>query len=194
VVDVGQMPAGILQARALELLPQDEFRPRAFVCYHLANILSWQGDATAGLKALEEAVALSLSAGDLELAMTAQFEIANMLRYQGKLKQSMRMFEQTHQLSATHVPERKLKPLPVGFAYLQQARIYLEWNDLDETLHFAREGIRICKLWGYSDYLYEGWITLAGILYETGDLDGALAAIGEAKQIFPIPEYRLRQL
>jgi tetratricopeptide (TPR) repeat protein len=118
------------------------------------------------------------------MAMTAQFENANVLRYQGKLKESLRMFERTHQMSDAQVPERKLKSLPVGFAYLQQALIHLEWNDLEQGLHLAREGIRLCKLWGYSDYLYNGWFIYAQILYETGDLDGAMAAIGEAKQIF----------
>ena len=177
---------GIIQARkALELLPQDEFRPRAFVCYHLANILSWQGDNPAALKMLEEASSLSNSAGDLELAMAAQFEIANILRYQGKLIQSMEIFETTLQKTDVHTAGRKLKSFPIGYAYLQEAQIYLEWNDLEKTLDLAREGIRLCKLWGYSDYLYNGWFIYAAILYETGDLDEALGAIREAENIFP---------
>jgi LuxR family transcriptional regulator, maltose regulon positive regulatory protein len=181
-----QMQDGIIQARkALELLPQDEFRPRAFVCYHLANLLSWQGDNPAALKALEEASSLSLSAGDLELAMSAQFEIANILRYQGKLRQSLDVFETTLQMADAHSPGRKLKSFPIGYAYLQKAQIYLEWNDLEKALHFAREGIRLCELWGYSDYLYNGWIIYANIFYETGDLDEALGAIREAEHIFP---------
>ena len=173
---------GIAQAQqALEMLPEDEFRPRAFVCYHVANILEWHGDTSAALKALVEAAELSRSAGDFEMAMTAQFEIANILRYKGELKESLRMFERTHQMAAPHLTERK--SLSTGFAYLQQAQIYLEWNDLEKALQFAREGIRLCKIWGYSDFLYNGWFYYAGILYETGDLDGALSAIQEAKQI-----------
>ncbi len=78
-----------------------------------------------------------------------------------------------------------MKSFPVGYAYLLQAQIYLEWNDLKRSLHFAREGIRLCKLWGYSDYLYNGWFIYAGILYETDDLDEALSAIREAENIFP---------
>jgi LuxR family transcriptional regulator, maltose regulon positive regulatory protein len=181
-----QMQDGIIQAgKALELLPQDEFRPRAFVCYHLANLLSWQGDDPAALKALEEASSLSLSAGDFELAMAAQFEIANILRYQGKLRQSMEVFETTLQKADMHTAGQKLKSFPVGYAYLQKAQIYLEWNNLERTLDLAREGIRLCKLWGYSDYLYNGWFIYAAILYEIGDLDEALVAIREAKHIFP---------
>ena len=176
------IPNGIAQAhQALEMLPQDEFRPRAFVCYHLANILAWHGDVGAALKALEEAAELSRSVGDFEMAMTAQFEIANVLRHAGELKESLRLFERTHQMAAAHLSERK--SLSIGFSYLQQALIYLEWNELDQALNFAREGIRLCKLWGYSDYLYNGWFYYSDILYETGDLDGALSAIQEAKHI-----------
>jgi len=40
-------------------------------------------------------------------------------------------------------------------------------------------------MWGYSDYLFEGWSIFAKILYETGDLEGASTAIMEAKRIFP---------
>ncbi len=167
---------------ALALLPEDEFRPRAFVCYHLANILSWQGETVAALKMLEDAVEMSQCSGDIEMAMTAQFEIASLLRHQGKLKESFHMVERTHQMANTHLPGRK--SLCVGFAYLQQALIFLEWNEIDKALWFAREGIRLCTAWGYSDYLYNGWYYYAGILFETGDLDGALTAIREASRAF----------
>ena len=170
--------------RAFELLPPNEFRPRAFVSYHLANILSWIGNTSEAFKALEDASSLSLSAGDLEMAMTAQFELAAILRGQGKLRESLRMYEKTLLMLGSDDPNRKLKSLPVGYSYLQKALIYLEWNDLEKALHLAREGLRICKLWGYSDFLYNGWYFYSSILYETGDLDQALNAIYEAKGVF----------
>ena len=49
-----------------------------------------KGISLAALKALEESSTMSLGVGDLEMAMTAQCENANILRYQGKLKESMR--------------------------------------------------------------------------------------------------------
>jgi LuxR family maltose regulon positive regulatory protein len=183
--EIGSRPYqnGFVQGMsALALLPQDEFRPRGFVCYHLANILSWQGEIAAALKMLEDAIEMSQCAGDIEMAMTAQFEIASLLRHQGKLKESSRMFERTHQMANTHLPERK--SLSVGFAYLQQALIFLEWNEVDQALQFAREGTRLCSIWGYCDYLYNGWYYYAGILLETGNLDGALYAIREAIHAF----------
>lgn len=118
------------------------------------------------------------------MVMTAQFELASILRSQGKLRESLRMYEKTLQMPGSEDPDRKLKSLSVGFAYLRKAQVYLEWNDLEKTLQLAREGLRICKLWGYSDYLYNGWFVYASILYAIGDLDGALDAIREATHTF----------
>jgi len=120
------------------------------------------------------------------MAMTAQFEIASCVRVQGKLKESLQLLEKTLHLSESRYPDPKSKSLSIGFAYLRKGLIYLEWNDLQEALHWALEGLRICKSWGYSDYLWNGWRIYANILYESGDLDGALKAIDEAKQIFPV--------
>jgi len=182
----GQMQEGIKQAaKALELLPQDEYRPRAFVLYHLANILSWQGETDSALKALAEASSLSLRVNDFEMAMTARFETANILCSLGKLKESLRTFERTRQLSESKNTIWKLKSLPEGFSYLQEAQIHLEWNDLVMALRLASEGIQICTLWGYLDYIYNGWYIFANVLYQTGDMDGALAAIDDAKQNYP---------
>lgn len=196
-MDSRRIDDGIIQAgKALELLPQDEFRPRAFVCYHLANMLSGIGKTSEAFKALEEAISLSLSAGDIEMAMTAQFELAAILRSQGKLRESLRLYEKTLLMPGSNNPARKCKSLPVGYADLQKASIYLEWNVLEKALYYAQEGLRTCKLWGYSDFLYNGWYFYSSILYETGDWDGALNAINEAKRIFTeaLPLNRIRAL
>lgn len=177
---------GILQAKqALDLLPRDDLRPRAFVCYHLANLLSWNGKMSEAQQALEDSASLGLSAGDIEMAMTAQFEIAALLRSQGKLHKSLQMYEDTLRMANTINPDFINKSLSVGYAYLCMAIIYLEWNDLEKSIDFTQAGLQICKMWGYSDYLLNGYIIYSTILYETGDLEGALNAIHEAKSIFP---------
>jgi LuxR family transcriptional regulator, maltose regulon positive regulatory protein len=81
-------------------------------------------------------------------------------------------------------PDKKNRSLAIGYAYLQMSALFLEWNNLSEALTYAREGIQICKLWGYSDYLYNGLSHLAMVLLANGDLDGSLSTIREAKQLF----------
>ncbi len=76
----------------------------------------------------------------------------------------------------------KSKSLAIAFSYSRRGLVHLEWNELDEALQNAREGIRLCKLWGYSDYLFNAWLIYANILSEIGDLDSAQNAIREVKQ------------
>jgi LuxR family transcriptional regulator, maltose regulon positive regulatory protein len=170
-------------SRAFELLPPQEYRPRAFVSYHLSNVLAWQGDILLALKALEDAFTWSLAAGDPEMAMAAQFEKANILHGLGRLTESLHTFEKTFQMVDSDYPDKKNRSLPVGYAYIQLSTLYLEWNNTSEALLYANEGIQVCRLWGYSDYLYNGLLKLADVLFAVGDLDGALIAVQEAKQV-----------
>lgn len=182
-VDIISVQEAYEQAqKAFEMLPAEEYRARAFVSYHLANLYAWHGNIPGALQALEGAYAISLSAGDLEIAMTARFEIASILRVQGKLKESMQLSLKTLRMPDTRLLAWKSKSLAAAFSYSRRGLIHLEWNELDEALQNAREGIRLCKLWGYSDYLFNAWLIYANILYEMRDLDSALKAIGEAKQ------------
>lgn len=179
---------GIPYARqALELLPQEEYQARAFVSYHLSNILSGTGDVLLALKALEDAYTWSLVVGDSEMAMTAQFQRAYVLYVLGRLTESLQAFEKTFLMADSSYPDKKYKSLSVGFAYSQLSLLYLEWNNTSEALRYASEGLEICKRWGYSDYIYEALITLAEILLAIGDLDNALSAIQEAKQAIKNP-------
>lgn len=173
--------------QALELLPQTDYRPRAFVAYHLSNILSWEGDLLPALSLLENANTWSLAAGDHEMAMTAQFQKASILYLMGRLAESLGLFERTFRIVASDYPDKRTRSLPVGFAYMQVSKLYLEWNKIAEALHCANEGIQICRSWGYSDYLFNGLIAFAEVLFVAGDLGGALDAIREAKQIFACP-------
>jgi LuxR family transcriptional regulator, maltose regulon positive regulatory protein len=179
---------GIPHARqALELLPQEEYQARAFVSYHLSNILSGTGDVLLALKALEDASTWSLAVGDSEMAMTAQFQRAYVLYVLGRLTESLQEFEKTFRMADSSYPDKKYKSLSVGFAYSQLSLLYLEWNNTSEALRYASEGLEICKRWGYLDYIYEALITLAEILLAIGDLESALGAIQEAKQAIKNP-------
>jgi len=62
--------------------------------------------------------------------------------------------------------------------------LYLEWNDLPAALEYAQEGIRTCRQWGYSDYVYNALVFLSRALCAVGDADGALKAVREARQAF----------
>jgi len=58
-----------------------------------------------------------------------------------------------------------------------------EWNDLDVALHYAREAVRLCELWGQADISVIAYGSLCSVLAARGDLDGALAMQEKAKQV-----------
>jgi LuxR family maltose regulon positive regulatory protein len=176
---------GLLHAtKAFELLPPDEYRARAFVGYHMSNLIAWRGDILPALKALEITTTWSLAAGDSEMAMTAQFEKANILHTMGKLRESLQAFTRTFQMVDSDYPDKRNRSLPIGFAYIQLSSLYLEWNNTVEAFRLVKEGIQICRRWGYLDYLYNGLLKLADVFLAIGDKESALSTIREAKDIY----------
>ncbi len=176
---------GLLHAsRAFELLAPDEYRPRAFVGYHMSNILAWRGDILPAFKALEMTTTWSLAAGDPEMAVTAQFEKASILHTLGRLSESLEAFTRTFQMVDSDYPDKRNRSLPMGFANLQLSSLYLEWNNTREALRLAKEGIQICRRWGYQDFLYDGLLKLADVFLAIGDKDSALSTVREAKDVF----------
>ena len=170
--------------QALKLLPQQEYRARAFVAYHLSNHYTWYGDFLPALKTLEDFFNWSLAAGDPERAMIAQFQTASILFYMGRLGDSFQLFKKTFHMVDSNLPDKKNRSLPVGYAYIQLSSLYFEWNNIPEALRYVIDGIKICRLWGYSDYLHNGLISYAEIRMELGDLEGALSAVREAKTLY----------
>lgn len=179
-VDVNE---GIAQARrALDLLPAEDLRARAFAAYHMANLLSLQGDVTLAAQTLEDASTVSQAAGDVQMTVMVQCEIAHTWMHQGKLKKAARLFEHALKLAENNTRSRERKLLAVGIAYLQLSALYREWNDLPRALEYAHQGIRLCKSWGYTDYLYLGLTIYAAILRSAGEFEAALDVLGEARQ------------
>jgi LuxR family maltose regulon positive regulatory protein len=176
---------GIAHAhQALKLLPQQEYRARAFVAYHLSNRYTWYGDFLPALKNLEDSFNWSLAAGDAERAMISQFQTASILFYMGRLGESFQLFKKTFQRVDSDLPDKKNRTLPVGYSYIQLSSLYYEWNNIPEALRYVCDGIKICRLWGYSDYLHNGLIYYAEILMALGDHEGALSAVREAKTLY----------
>ncbi len=170
--------------KAFELLPLDDYRPRAFVGYHMSNILAWMGSILPAINALDITLSWSQAAGDSEMAMTANFEKASLLHTLGRLKESLRFYDDTFKMVDSNYPDKKNRSLSVGYAYLKLSSLYLEWDNRSEALRLASEGIEICRWWGYQDFLYNGLIKYADVLLAIGDLDGALRTIQETKMVF----------
>ena len=73
--------------------------------------------------------------------------------------------------------------LIIGYISAQLSLILREWNDLEAALTYAREGLEVCKRWGQTIYLSFAYGAMARMLQTMGDVDGAVDAIQQAKQV-----------
>jgi LuxR family maltose regulon positive regulatory protein len=172
-----------LASEALSLIPASDLRARGFATALLGAVLKWSGDLAAAGRASAEAVAISREAGDPNVVVHAVCDMATVQILRGQLHQAAATCRDALQIAGSYVGHGA-RPLPVtGHAYALLSAVQLEWNDLVAAYHNAREGIELCKLSGQADVLTTGYRSLSGALRATGDRDGALGAIQEARRI-----------
>ncbi len=123
-------------------------------------------------------------AGRLALAAWNEYELSQVQRGQGRLDAAARTCEQALAFAAT---PGQAAPLAAGPAYVGLAEVAYQRNDLDLALRHVTEGIALCRQFAYTPPLAGGLVTLAWIRQASGDVAGALTAIGEAEQASPGP-------
>jgi LuxR family transcriptional regulator, maltose regulon positive regulatory protein len=112
------------------------------------------------------------------------YELAQVQRAQGRLDAAVRTCQQALEITAP--PGRP--PLPAaGPAFVSLAEVAYQRNELDTALRHVTEGITLCRQFVYTPPMAAALVTQAWIRQATGDLVGALDAIGEAMQAAPIP-------
>ena len=124
------------------------------------------------------------AAGLPTLTAWVLYLLGQVQRAQGGLDASARTCRQALELTA--VPGRAPPPA-AGPAYVGLGEVAYQRNELDTALRRITEGITLCRQFAYIPPLATGLATLAWIRQASGDLAGALEAIGEAVQVLPGP-------
>jgi len=169
---------------ALAMVGQDE-RMLDFVIRRYLATSEWlRGRLAEAELAFVTRIAQWREAGRLALAAWNEYELSQVQRGQGRLDAAVRTCEQALAFAAT--PGRA-PPLAAGPAYVGLAEVAYQRNELDLALRHVTEGIALCRQFAYTPPLAGGLVTLAWIRQASGDLAGALAAIGEAGQASPGP-------
>ena len=175
--------AAELAREALEHVPDEDLMVRGFTLSLLGTALRDGGDLAAATRVSTEAVAVSRAAGEPRVAVTALCELAILQSWQGQLRHAASACREALEL-AGEFAARRGQQLPVaGLAYARLSNVLREWNDLEATLHCAREAVALCERWGQADISIIGHTSLSRALQATGDADGALGAIRDAGQI-----------
>ena len=139
------------------------------------------------------------AAGQPALTAAHRYQLAQVQRALGRLDAAIQTYEQA--LRATAVPGRP-PASTVGLVYVGLADVAYQRNELDSALEYVTEGIALERQFLRGTSPAAGLVTLAWIRQATGDLAGALEAIGEAGHaslttasvLNPFPAQRVRLL
>jgi LuxR family maltose regulon positive regulatory protein len=168
---------------ALRHLPEKEQGARGFVMMILGTILAAGGDASIGAQLFSQALAASRAAGDDLLEIMTLCELSALQSRQGQLHDAAATCQEALYLSEVYAKRSGQPPPAAGFAHTRLAMVLHEWNELEAALGHAEQAIGLFTQWGQKDGLLIARIHMAALCEATGDPDGALAMIQEAKQL-----------
>jgi LuxR family maltose regulon positive regulatory protein len=170
-----------LARRALEHLPKEDLRARGVAAAVLGGALKESGDLVAAAQALAEAIAIGQAAGDSHVAVINLCDLVRLQILQGGLHKAAATCQHALHLANEYARQSGWRLPVTGHVYTHLSRVLCEWNDLETATRLAREGIELCRQWGWAELLVHGGIYLAEALQAIGDTKGALDAIRTAK-------------
>jgi LuxR family maltose regulon positive regulatory protein len=174
--------AAELARRALEHLPEEDLKARAVAAAVLGGALKESGDLLAAAQALSRAIAIARAAGDSHVAVTNLCDLTRLQILQGRLHEAAATCRRALQLTDEYARQSGWRLPVTGHVYTHLSRVLREWNDLETATRLAREGVALCRQWGWSELLVYGGVYLAETRQAIGDTEGALDAMRTAKE------------
>ncbi len=154
---------------ALELLPAEDVKLRAFVGIRWANCLVWYGEFDKAIQIYRELGESNKLAGDGQLAITALSEMAVVQMAVGKLRQAVENITELNNYAEMLAKRDGRRSPAMGILYRHISYIKLELNDLYEAEYYAREAVKICQQWGEKEALLFGLLAFARVKFSQGD-------------------------
>ncbi len=179
---LGDVAATVKYARqALDLVPEDDHLRRGSAAGFL-GLASWtSGDLEAGHRSYAECMARVQRAGHLSDAIGCAIALADIRIAQGRLREAMRTYERGLQL-ATEQGAIVLRG--AADMYVGMSELHLEQNDLYAATQDLLRSTELGEHAGLPQNRYRWRVAMARIREAQGDLDGALAQLGEAERLY----------
>lgn len=162
------------QSALLHLTDEDRWL-RAIVALNLGDAYSSRCLWSKAEHAFFNAIDLCLADGNHSIASVALASLGMLYARQGQLRRAAGTL-----IKAIELPDSA--PFS-GKAYIYLSEIQLEWNNLEEAEHSARQGITLCQQWGHQEHLLDGHLALAYIQWAKGSLTDAQAVLDHAEAI-----------
>lgn len=168
-----------LSRRALELLSEDRLFFRSFIAGYLGFGSLYSGDLVGARQAFEETVRMSQRAGNLMNTVLALCHLGEVSMLEGHLYEGKAFYEQALSLA---VDDRGQREPIAGLALIGLGRLLILQYNLKDAEHHLAEGIALIKRWGEAGSI-GGYIGLAHVRQDQGDLNGAHEAIQTAERL-----------
>ncbi len=176
-------PAAEYALRGLARLPAEDMMARSMAASALGFAIRRGQAPPAAQAALSEFAASAQTRGAGHLALVFLADLAQLHISAGRLHRAMDVCHEAQALAAAH-EQKSGRELPAaGCIYSRMGMVLREWNDLEAALHYGRAAVERCQRWGLVEALADSHAFLALTLQAAGDMEGALAAIREARSV-----------
>jgi LuxR family maltose regulon positive regulatory protein len=166
--------------RALGYLHPHNKAVRAVITWNLAFACRLRGDRTAAHQAYQEAIALGQAAGNVSIAVLATIGLGNLQAAQCQYHPATAAYQRALQLAT----DEHGQLLPVGTeAHLGLAQLSYQRNDLEAARRHLRQASQLSQRMGNLDLQVPCLVLGARLKQIQGDVDAALAILGEAEQL-----------
>jgi LuxR family maltose regulon positive regulatory protein len=135
-------------------------------------------------QALSQASAISQASGNLHVALTAGWNLAQLHLEQGQLQQAMTLCQQALQFADEQIKAAEaVLPPAAGGVYVSLGQLFYEQNDLAAAASHAEEGIKLGERGADLAILVMGYLTLARLQLAAADPQGAFERVQQAEQM-----------
>jgi LuxR family maltose regulon positive regulatory protein len=173
-----------LSQQALQLLPaagsDEDLWLRVLTLQALGNCHRFQGQVRQAEESYAEALAAARALDSPFLVQAVTNRLGQNQLLQGRLRQAAQTFEAALQRAEDQGGEL------IWFSaelHAHLGTIYTEWDDLDQALQHARQGIELSRQAENRLALLEGYLALAGVQAAQGEEEAAGLALDRAQQL-----------
>lgn len=179
-----------LAEQALAQLPECATLQRALVTFCLAVTHFSNGQPRPAARALADVIKLGGQADQQHLVMTATAHLGHVYEMQGRLHHALETHHQARRLGSLSIE----RPAPFqGIASVGIAEVLYEWNDLDGTLNYAQEGIRLTERGGFVSYMLAGYARLVQVYQAQRAMSRAGEVLEKGERLARRHKYRYMQ-
>jgi LuxR family maltose regulon positive regulatory protein len=172
---------------AMKYVSTDKRALRSYIAFFVGTGRYKRNQYSLAQSAWREAARLGLEAGNNMMAVNGLVTLGEQHRIQGKLHESLRVFEEAEKLA---MDERGIA-LPVSAEiYVSRARLHYEWNDFEAAETYLAEAAKLMKFYPGFDLKVEYNIGLSDLRIAQGNLADAASLIHEIEASGRQPFYK----